>query len=53
MAAVAAIQLKMAAIETYRLLILGSSALHCPLLIFGFAIPVLPALSGRYAARHP
>jgi hypothetical protein len=41
MAVVAAIQLKMAPIETYRLLILGSSALHCPLLIFGFAIPVL------------
>ncbi|SEI11703.1 hypothetical protein SAMN05216228_101331 [Rhizobium tibeticum] len=40
MAAVAAIQLMMAPIETYRALILGSSARHCPLLIFGFAMPV-------------
>jgi len=41
MAAAAAIQLTIAPIEAYRLLILGSSALHCPLLIFGFAIPIL------------
>nr|WP_210314479.1 DUF1109 domain-containing protein [Rhizobium lentis] len=40
MAVVAAIQLLMAPVGTYRLLILGSSALHCPLLIFGFAIPI-------------
>ncbi len=40
MAAIAATQLMMAPIETYRALILGSSALHCPLLIFGFAMPV-------------
>ncbi|MBB3610560.1 DUF1109 domain-containing protein [Rhizobium sp. BK602] len=40
MAAIAAIQLMMAPPETYRLLILGSSALHCPLLILGFALPV-------------
>ncbi|MBB2823038.1 UNVERIFIED_ORG: hypothetical protein GGD59_006339 [Rhizobium esperanzae] len=40
MAAVAAIQLLLAPIETYRVLILGSSALHCPLLIIGFAIPI-------------
>ncbi|OWV91922.1 hypothetical protein ATY75_01740 [Rhizobium sp. N122] len=40
MAAVAAIQLMMAPTETYAVLILGSSALHCPLLILGFAVPV-------------
>ncbi|MDF0699321.1 NrsF family protein [Rhizobium sp. MC63] len=40
MAVVAAIQLLMAPVGTYRLLILGSSALHCPLLIVGFAIPI-------------
>lgn len=40
MAAVAAIQLIMAPTETYPVLILGSSALHCPLLILGFALPV-------------
>ncbi|PDT08281.1 DUF1109 domain-containing protein [Rhizobium sp. M1] len=40
MAAVAAIQLMTAPVETYPVLILGSSALHCPVLIFGFALPV-------------
>ncbi|AGS25730.1 NrsF family protein [Rhizobium etli] len=40
MAAVAVIQLLMAPSESYRLLIMGSSALHCPPLIAGFAIPV-------------
>jgi hypothetical protein len=40
MAAVAAIQLMMAPAETYPVLIFGSSALHCPLLILGFAIPI-------------
>ncbi|EJZ18670.1 DUF1109 domain-containing protein (plasmid) [Rhizobium sp. Pop5] len=40
MAAVAAIQLTMAPAADYRVLILGSSALHCPLLIFAFALPV-------------
>ncbi|EJT02433.1 DUF1109 domain-containing protein [Rhizobium sp. CCGE 510] len=40
MAAVAAAQLMMAPTETYPVLILGSSALHCPLLILGFAMPV-------------
>ncbi|MBX5010548.1 NrsF family protein [Rhizobium lentis] len=40
MAAVAAVQLMMGPIEAYRVLILGSSALHCPLFIIGFAIPV-------------
>ncbi|MBB2830247.1 UNVERIFIED_ORG: hypothetical protein GGD51_000348 [Rhizobium esperanzae] len=40
MAVVAATQLMMAPVETYPVLILGSSALHCPLLIFGFALPV-------------
>ncbi|PDS76198.1 NrsF family protein [Rhizobium sp. L43] len=40
MTAVAAIQLMMAPAGSYRVLILGSSALHCPLLIVGFALPV-------------
>ncbi|RFB83235.1 hypothetical protein B5K08_30005 [Rhizobium leguminosarum bv. trifolii] len=40
LAAVAAIQLMMAPVETFPALILGSSALHCPLLILGFAVPV-------------
>jgi hypothetical protein len=40
MIAVAAIQLFVAPAGTYRVLILGSSALHCPFLIFGFALPV-------------
>ncbi|MBB2753909.1 UNVERIFIED_ORG: hypothetical protein GGI57_004641 [Rhizobium aethiopicum] len=40
MTAAAAAQLMMAPTETYPVLILGSSALHCPLLILGFAIPV-------------
>ncbi|MFB9951521.1 NrsF family protein [Rhizobium puerariae] len=41
MAVVAAIQLATSPAETYPVLILGSSALHCPLLIFAFALPVL------------
>jgi len=40
MTAIAAIQLMMAPAGSSRVLILGSSALHCPLLIFGFAMPV-------------
>ncbi|PDT02538.1 hypothetical protein CO666_19970 [Rhizobium chutanense] len=40
MTAVAAIQLMMAPVGSSRVLILGSSALHCPLLIIGFALPV-------------
>ena len=40
MATVAAIQLLLAPVGTYPVLILGSSALHCPLLIIGFAIPI-------------
>lgn len=40
MAVVAGIQLMMSPVETYPVLILGSSALHCPLLIFAFALPV-------------
>ncbi|WP_064692792.1 NrsF family protein [Rhizobium aegyptiacum] len=40
MAAVAAIQLLTEPVQAYRLLILGSSTLHCPPLIVGFAIPV-------------
>ncbi|MBX4936450.1 NrsF family protein [Rhizobium binae] len=40
MATVAAIQLLLAPAGTYPVLILGSSALHCPLLIIGFAIPI-------------
>lgn len=41
MAMVAVGQLMMSPAETYRSLIIGSSALHCPLLIFLFALPVL------------
>lgn len=41
MAAIAVIQLAMSPVETYPVLIFGSSALHCPLLIFAFALPVL------------
>nr|WP_305038080.1 DUF1109 domain-containing protein [Neorhizobium galegae] len=41
MAVVAIGQLMMSPAETYRSLIIGSSALHCPLLIFLFALPVL------------
>ncbi|RUM07884.1 NrsF family protein [Rhizobium chutanense] len=40
MTAVAAIQLMMAPVGSFRVLILGSSALHCPLLIVSFALPV-------------
>ncbi|ARM92609.1 hypothetical protein RHEC894_PE00586 (plasmid) [Rhizobium sp. CIAT894] len=40
MTGVAAIQLMMAPAGSSRVLILGSSALHCPLLIVGFALPV-------------
>jgi hypothetical protein len=40
MALVAVIQLMLSPEETYRTLIIGSSALHCPLLIFLFALPV-------------
>ncbi|EJC83366.1 hypothetical protein Rleg4DRAFT_6893 [Rhizobium leguminosarum bv. trifolii WSM2297] len=40
MTGVAAIQLMMAPAGSYRVLILGSSALHCPLLIVGFALPI-------------
>ena len=43
MAAVAVVQLAVSPVETYRVLILGSSALHCPFLILGFALPVLYA----------
>jgi hypothetical protein len=41
MTVVAVSQLMMSPAETYRSLIIGSSALHCPLLIFLFALPVL------------
>lgn len=40
MAMIAGIQLMMSPAETYPVLILGSSALHCPFLIFAFALPV-------------
>jgi hypothetical protein len=40
MAVIAMIQLMVSPVETYRKLIIGSSALHCPLLIFLFALPV-------------
>lgn len=37
----AIVQLAASPPNTFRTLILGSSALHCPLLIFAFALPVL------------
>ncbi|KAA9385977.1 NrsF family protein [Neorhizobium galegae] len=40
MTVVAVSQLMMSPAETYRTLIIGSSAPHCPLLIFLFALPV-------------
>ena len=40
MAVVAVAQLMMSPAESYRKLIVGSSALHCPALIFLFAVPV-------------
>lgn len=40
MAVIAVIQLMMSPAETYSTLIIGSSALHCPLLIFLFALPI-------------
>ncbi|WHO75772.1 NrsF family protein [Rhizobium sp. BT03] len=40
MTAAAAAQLMMAPTDTYPVLILGSSALHCPWLILSFALPV-------------
>lgn len=43
MAAIALVQLGFAVPGTYRALILGSSALHCPFLIFAFATPLLLA----------
>ena len=43
MAIVAGVQLAVSPAETYRVLILGRSALHCPFLILGFALPVLYA----------
>ena len=43
MAIVAGIQLAVSPTESYRVLIMGRSALHCPFLILGFALPVLYA----------
>ncbi|MBO9656298.1 NrsF family protein [Agrobacterium sp. SOY23] len=43
MAAIALIQLGFAVPGTYRTLILGSSALHCPFLIVAFALPLFLA----------
>lgn len=43
MAVIAVIQLLLSPTETYPVLILGSSALHCPFLIFAFALPVFVA----------
>lgn len=43
MAAIALVQLGFALPGSYRALILGSSALHCPLLIVAFALPVFLA----------
>lgn len=45
MAVVACIQLMVAPPETYKHMILGSSALHCPFLIFGFALPIFAGIN--------
>ncbi|MBY5333239.1 DUF1109 family protein [Rhizobium leguminosarum] len=43
LAVMAVIQLALSPAASYPVLVLGSSALHCPLLIFAFAMPVLIA----------
>lgn len=43
MAAIALVQLGFAVPDAYRTLIIGSSALHCPILIVAFALPVFLA----------
>ncbi|MBW6422865.1 DUF1109 domain-containing protein [Rhizobium sp. XQZ8] len=45
MAIVAAIQLMVAPPQTYNHMIFGSSALHCPFLIFGFALPIFAGIN--------
>lgn len=44
MAVIAGIQLFSNSPETYKGLIIGTSALHCPLLIVGFALPILSGM---------
>jgi len=53
MAVAAAVQLMTAPIESYPQLILGSSALHCPLLIFGFAMPVYAGTTWALRSAAP
>ncbi|MBA1347746.1 DUF1109 domain-containing protein [Rhizobium sp. WYCCWR 11146] len=43
LAVLAVIQLTLSPAASYPVLVLGSSALHCPLLIFAFAMPILIA----------
>ena len=43
LAVMAVIQLALSPAASYPVLVLGSSALHCPLLIFAFAMPILIA----------
>jgi hypothetical protein len=43
LAVMAIIQLALSPAASYPVLVLGSSALHCPLLIFAFAMPILIA----------
>ncbi|MBX4863382.1 DUF1109 family protein [Rhizobium sophorae] len=43
LAVMAVIQLALSPAASYPALVLGSSALHCPLLIFAFAMPILIA----------
>ncbi|ACS56840.1 MULTISPECIES: NrsF family protein [Rhizobium] len=43
LAVMAAVQLALSPAASYPVLVLGSSALHCPLLIFAFAMPILIA----------
>ncbi|MGO7690268.1 NrsF family protein, partial [Rhizobium ruizarguesonis] len=43
LAVMAVIQLALSPAASYPVLVLGSSALHCPLLIFAFAMPIMIA----------
>lgn len=53
MAAIALVQLGFAVPGSYRALILGSSALHCPVLIVAFALPVFLANSAVLKRAAP
>ncbi|AYD01802.1 NrsF family protein [Neorhizobium sp. NCHU2750] len=53
MAVIAVIQLAISPAAAYRILILGSSALHCPFVIIGFGLPFLLAYSWSLKAGAP